>query len=149
MPTQRSTALPIIVRLAEASDGPLVRQVARLEREVELDSDAAERLATDERTWIALALVGDAVVGYGVAYLLDRIDGRRMLLIYDLFVADAWRRQGMGRRLMELLLATGRAEGICKAWLFTGQDNAEARRLYEACGGEGDDGQRLYWFPGS
>ena len=78
----------MIVRLANRDDVELIQSAARLERNVTLNADAALRLAEDERIRIVIAVEGEHLVGYLVAYLLDRLDGRSIALIYDLFVDE-------------------------------------------------------------
>lgn len=138
----------MIVRLANRDDVGLIQSAARLERNVTLNADAALRLAEDERNRIVIAVEGEHLVGYLVAYLLDRLDGRSMALIYDLFVDESHRGHGLGSQLLSTLLRDARSAGVCKTWVFTATDNLPARRLYESQGGAPDT-QRLYWFAGA
>ncbi len=50
----------------------------------------------------------------------------------DLFVAAAARGRGLGRALIEDLMALARARGWHRIWWMTEQDNAQARRLYDS-----------------
>ena len=51
-------------------------------------------------------------------------------------VAPAYRSRGIGRALLEALFQRGKELGCAEAWLGTEPENAAARRLYLAAGGE-------------
>lgn len=76
----------------------------------------------------------DAPSGYLIAYLVRRIDGHSMLIVYDLGVAPDERRRGVGRAMITEALAVARHAGCTKAWVITDHDNAAAVALYEATG---------------
>lgn len=96
--------------------------------------------AADER-WlgsdmnIALAAYHERrIVGGLVAYRLDKIEGRREFYIYDLAVAEKFRRQGIATRLVAEVRGVARA---CGAWvIFVQADYADppAVALYEKLG---------------
>jgi GNAT superfamily N-acetyltransferase len=50
----------------------------------------------------------------------------------DLFVAPAARKTGIGRALIEDVLALGREQGWARVYWHTQANNAKARRLYDA-----------------
>jgi ribosomal protein S18 acetylase RimI-like enzyme len=54
--------------------------------------------------------------------------------LYDIFVEEAGRGQGVGRAMMKLLETEARSMGIRRIELNVFGDNAAARRLYEASG---------------
>jgi ribosomal protein S18 acetylase RimI-like enzyme len=139
----------MIVRLATTDDVHLIQAAARMERRIDLGPDAALRLVKNRQNRVVVAVDGEFLAGYLVAHLLDRLDGRTMALIYDVFVEETFRRQGVGSKLVSCLLDNVRSAGVCKVWLVTGKDNVAARGLYASQGGVADDGQRLYWFKGA
>jgi N-acetylglutamate synthase len=73
--------------------------------------------AEGEPVACALAVVEDALVG-----------------LFDLAVAPAWRRQGLGRALMTGLIRWARNAGAQRAYLQLVKGNAPARGLYEGLG---------------
>lgn len=139
----------MIVRLATTEDVALIQAAARLERKVELPLEAAQRLVENPRNRVVLAIERESVIGYIIGHLLDRLDGESMVLIYDVFVDEAFRKRGVASQMMALLLEGARSAGVRKAWVFTADDNIAARALYESQRGVADDGQRLYWFRGA
>lgn len=50
----------------------------------------------------------------------------------DLFVDPAFRGQGLGRALIEDLMALARSRGWHRIWWATDQDNEGARKLYDS-----------------
>jgi ribosomal-protein-alanine N-acetyltransferase len=54
--------------------------------------------------------------------------------VNNLAVAPAWRRRGLGRRLLVRVLDAGAAEGARQATLEVRRSNAPALRLYETLG---------------
>jgi aminoglycoside 6'-N-acetyltransferase I len=60
------------------------------------------------------------------------------LIIHEVGVADRFQGQGIGGRLMRVLLEQGRTMGCTKAWVATEEDNVGARALYVSVGGTED-----------
>ena len=73
------------------------------------------------------------VDGVGVAYGLA-VAERGMVGLFDLSVAPAHRRAGLGRALIDALLAYGRTQGASSAYLQVSAGNSAARALYESVG---------------
>lgn len=89
----------------------------------------------DARNILLVALDGDAIAGYVVAHELDRIDGARMMLVYDVDVADGYQRQGIGRAMMEGIEDLCAERGCRTMWLSTGRDDERANAFYGSLGG--------------
>jgi ribosomal protein S18 acetylase RimI-like enzyme len=85
---------------------------------------------------VLIVAIDDGVpVGYIVAYLLDRVDrNRRMMLFYEIGVAPSHRRRGIGKRLIGELKSVCRANDVMKMWVPTGRSNVAATRLYASTG---------------
>lgn len=58
----------------------------------------------------------------------------RVYVLYDLFVAPAARRGGVGRRLMAAAAEEARRRGAVSLTLSTARTNVAAQRLYESLG---------------
>jgi ribosomal protein S18 acetylase RimI-like enzyme len=89
------------------------------------------------RANVLIVAVDDAVpIGYTVAYLPDRIDSnRRLMFFYEVGVAEAHRRRGIGKRMIAELKAICRTEDVMKMWVPTSRSNIAATRLYASTGG--------------
>ncbi len=105
-------------------------------------------LLADDRHYFIAAYVGEEPVGYVFAYRLARFDGRRpQVLLYEIGVAEQYRRRGIGRALIEDLKATANADGCGKMTVPTNRSNEAAMALYRSTGGEGGaaDATAFWW----
>lgn len=88
-------------------------------------------------------------IGFAVAYLLDRInENHRMALFYEIEVAEAHRRRGVGRAMIETLKSMCGAEGVAKMWVQTSPSNEAAVALYPSTGARaaGSDGELVFTY---
>ena len=68
-------------------------------------------------------------LGGAGGYHLPPPDGFSMIYLHDGGVAEPYRRQGIGRRLVEALMDAGRRAGASKVFRTTGEANMPAGRL--------------------
>ena len=138
--------MPIDIRLLGPGDLAVLDRVADDVFDGPVAARWARALLDDARHHLVVALDGGVVVGMASAVDYVHPDKAPQLWINELGVAPAHRRRGIGRRLLDALLAHGRALGCTEAWLGTEEDNLPARRLYE---GAGSAAERfvLYSFP--
>ncbi|MCZ8315048.1 GNAT family N-acetyltransferase [Phreatobacter sp.] len=83
---------------------------------------------------MALALAEGEVVGQVAGVIHRHPDMPDELYIDNLGVTPALHRQGIGRRLIEALMAEARRLGCREAWVATETDNRPARALYRRLG---------------
>jgi len=137
------------VRIVEATQADL-EPVARLFDAYRVfyrqSSDvAAARTFIGERfrrrdSVIFLAYAGDEPAGFVQLYpSLSSVSMRPIWILNDLFVAQAARGAGVGRRLMDRAREFAVASGALRLELTTERTNATAQRLYQACGYARDD----------
>jgi ribosomal protein S18 acetylase RimI-like enzyme len=67
-----------------------------------------------------------------------------VMILSDLFVAEAARRAGTGRALMRAAQAHGREAGVARLDLQTAHTNTRAQALYESLGWRLDTAYRTY-----
>ena len=67
------------------------------------------------------------------------------LVLWFLYIAPAWRRRGVGRRLLEHVEAHGRSVGANHVWLETSSVNVPGVRAYERLGYALCGADRLYY----
>lgn len=96
-------------------------------RKVYPDDEWAEDADDDAGTAVEVALDGTSVCG-GVVF--EAVHWNRRLVIHDLRVAAAYRRRGIGSRLLERACTYGRERGLSTAWLEVTNVNAPAVRSY-------------------
>jgi GNAT superfamily N-acetyltransferase len=93
---------------------------------------------------LLLAERDGGVLGFTHLYpLFSSVRTARVWLLNDLFVADAARRQGVARALLDAASAFARERGAAGLMLETGRDNEPARALYRAAGWTEDETQ---WY---
>ncbi|HZP21396.1 MAG TPA: GNAT family N-acetyltransferase [Bauldia sp.] len=133
------TAAIEVRRLTEA-DPDLLREIVAMLPAPEWRGDSVPSQAhlarvLHEGTYIVAALAGRKPAGFASAYRFPAVTAQSDLAcIYDVFVAEQWRGQGIGRRMLDRLLADLKADGVSEAWVGTDPDNRAARRLYAAAG---------------
>jgi ribosomal protein S18 acetylase RimI-like enzyme len=119
--------------------------VVTLGQDRALSPEAAAALLRDPGIRYFVALVNEEPVGYAFAYLLRRRrQPERSLFLYDIEVDGRFRRQGVGRRLMEALARLAQEESATEGFVITSRSNDAARALYRSAGGidenpDGDD----------
>lgn len=95
------------------------------------ENEPQTALLSDDRTVFVAAFDGETPVGFAFGYVLPRRHGRpSIFFVYEIDVDKRYRRQGIGRRLMEEVLF-GRDE----AFVLTEADNEAAMALYASLGG--------------
>lgn len=117
-------------------------QVAPIERAVFSDPWSERDLNDCARTGVPflVAELGGAVIGYVIAR--DVLDEAEIL---NLGVVPARQRQGVGRTLVQGMLAQLRQGGVTTVFLEVRESNAVARRLYGSLG-FADVGRRRHYY---
>ncbi|HET7552555.1 MAG TPA: GNAT family N-acetyltransferase [Gemmatimonadaceae bacterium] len=136
----------IEVRLLRANDLAVLDRVADGVFDGPVQERWARAFLDDARHHLAVAVDDGVVVGMASAVDYVHPDKAPQLWINEIGVAPTYQRRGIGRLLLDALLAHGRALGCTEAWLGTEEDNTPARRLYESAGGEAEPFV-LYSFP--
>jgi ribosomal protein S18 acetylase RimI-like enzyme len=85
--------------------------------------------------WIGLAWQRDRPVGIAVCFFgFSTFRAKPLLNLHDFAVVPEARGLGVGRVLMEAVLAAAKERGCCKVTLEVRNDNDRAKRLYAAAG---------------
>jgi GNAT superfamily N-acetyltransferase len=135
--------LELTIRRLGPGDGSVLALIAREAPDFDLagrtsseqplaPDDAAEYLVdADVLHWIAE--MEGRVVGELLCHLLRMPSGSGAeLLLYSIGVRESYRRQGVGRALVEEMIRWMRHEGIPEVWVLA--DNPGAEAFYAACG---------------
>jgi len=91
----------------------------------------------DPRHVLCFATDGETVVGIASAFDYFHPDKPPQLFVNEVGVAPAYRRQGIGRRLVEALLAKAKERGCTYAWLGTDIDNTSGQACFGSVTGAG------------
>ncbi|HWQ33158.1 MAG TPA: GNAT family N-acetyltransferase [Blastocatellia bacterium] len=133
------------VRRFEAGDADLALEIIRTLKIT--DSELRRRLSAAElrhflsrpENYLICATEDGGPAGYLVAYLLDRVDrAQPMMLLYEIAVAEALHRKGIGTAMIRLLKKYCREQNVMKMWVHTNRSNQAAMRLYQTTGGIAD-----------
>lgn len=100
----------------------------------------------DPRHHMIVALDGDLVVGMVSAIHYVHPDKPPAMWINELSVDDAYRDQGIGRRLVRSMVEHARVLECTEAWVATEVGNAPARRVYLAAEGEQDKDEAVVYL---
>jgi GNAT superfamily N-acetyltransferase len=93
-----------------------------------------ERLQKNDST-ILLAQENETVMGFTQLYpSFSSVSMKPIWILNDLFVEEAYRKQGVAQQLMTEAEAFARETGAIRVTLSTQISNAVARSLYESCG---------------
>ena len=118
-----SSAPETTIRRLRPGDEDVVRRLA--------EHQPQTALLADDRTVFLAAFDGEEPVGFAFGYVLPRRHGKPTgMFVYELEVDEPYRRRGIGRRLMQELLA-----GQDEAYVLTEPDNDAANALYASLGG--------------
>ena len=129
-------AMDVVVRWLTEHDADTLRQFcAVLPRGRPLSDAEQANLLSGETAEILTATVDGQPAGWAVTYVLPYVGGGEMVLFYDLEVLAAYRRRGIGRRLVTEVRDNTRRRARSRLWLITAYDNTPAVQLYRDLGG--------------
>ena len=131
------------VRRLGAEDGPLLELLAREDADFDLAGRSgplhvlgpkdARAYLTDAQVLHWVAEADGAVLGHLLCHLLRKRSGESLeVLLYEIGVRSARRRQGVGRALMTALSDWMDETRVPECWVLA--DNDEAVAFYRACG---------------
>ena len=134
------------VKFDTASAKDLPQMVALLgqlfEQEAEFTPDASKQeaalkmiLADPKAGKLFVAKDGSKVVAMAsLLYTVSTAEGGKAALFEDLVVRSDYRKQGIGARLLEHVIAQARGEGVLRLTLLTDMQNEQAQVLYRRLG---------------
>ena len=122
-------------RIAEQGDVALFDRIADGVFDGSVRPDLLSEFLSDVRHHLAIATMGDEIVGMasGVDYVHP--DKPRELWINEVGIAPSHQRQGLGTRVVRTLLDYGRHIGCGEAWVLSADDEG-VRKFYRSLGGQ-------------
>jgi aminoglycoside 6'-N-acetyltransferase I len=136
------------IRLLGSHQGAVLDRVAPGVFDRAIEPRWRDEFFADPRHHLAVALDADVVVGFVSAVHYVHPDKPPELWIDEVGVAPSHHRRGIGRRLLDRMLAHGAELGCVQAWVLTGPDNTPAGRLYASAGGRAaPEYSVMYEFP--
>lgn len=129
----------IVVKVLGPGEAGVLERVAPDVFDEQVEPRWSAEFIADPRHHLAVAIDGGVVVGMASAVHYVHPDKPPELWINEVGVAESHWRRGIGRDLLEAMLARGRELGCRQAWVATDEDNIAARRLYAAAGGTAEE----------
>ena len=108
---------------------------AKFGKDNELEDFTAEALrkcVENPENIYLVAYDGDKPAGLSYAMTIPSPDGDHWLYVDQVDTHPDYRRQGIGKQLLEELLKFGKEHGLCEMWLATEHDNLPAQALYQS-----------------
>lgn len=106
--------------------------------------EATAAFLADERHHLLVAADGDTTVGFVSGVELIHPDKGTEMLLYELSVDEAHRRQGIGRALVEALLRLARRRGCYDVFVLTERANTAAVATYLSAQATDDGDQAMF-----
>ncbi len=134
----------VTIRKATRGDAPAIHEMvvalARATGKLDLVTSAPDDIARDgfgERPAFDALIAFDGLHAVGLALYFPEYStwrGRRGIYLQDLYVSEAARGAGVGRRLIEALAAEAGRQGAAYLRLAVDEANARAAAFYERLG---------------
>jgi aminoglycoside 6'-N-acetyltransferase I len=124
----------VTIKRLTPADAALLDSVADDVFDEPVDPDRLAAYLASPGHVMLVAIADGVVVGQCAAVIHRHPDKPTELYIDEVGVTPSFQRQGIARRLVDDMLALGKAEGCEEAWVGTEHDNAPAQRLYGSRG---------------
>ena len=141
--------MPVRVRQATAEDAAVLADLARALNEHEGEPAGNSSAATlvrdglgrvDAEFTVLVAEADAGIVGYALYHTSYSTEfAARGLYLYDLYVTDEARGQGVGRALMAAVARNAKAEGRSFVWWCSKIWNKDAQAFYDRMGAIEED----------
>ncbi len=105
---------------------------------------ATERFLADERHHLLIAYLDGVPAGMVTGVEMTHPDKGTEMFLYEMGVAESFRRRGIGQALVSALADLARERGCYGMWVITGEDNVAARATYHRAGGVPEHGQMVF-----
>lgn len=123
------------VRLLARGDEALLPRAAKLFNEIEMTrADAAALLGDPTFVMVAVLDEQNDIMGRIYGHVLRRL-GQTDLFLYEVDVAETYRRRGVGRAMLAKLNSLCIERGYGEMFVLTELSNEEGNSLYRAAGG--------------
>ncbi|MCP4402138.1 MAG: GNAT family N-acetyltransferase [bacterium] len=134
---KREEMMNITITQLQSQDVTIAQETVAQFWEHRPNIESIARFLNDRHNILVMASCGDVSVGQLIGYLLERWDGKPpMLLLYSIDVLEPYRRQGIGRALLQHIREIGQKEGCSEMFLITNASNVPAMQLYQKTGGQ-------------
>ncbi len=127
--------MPIEIHTLDRTNSQLLNKVAADVFDREVQSQYLSAFLDDPRHDLCFAMDDDTVIGIASAFEYFHPDKPPQLFVNEVGVAPTYRRQGIGRSLVEALLINAKERGCTYAWLGTDADNQSGQACFSSVPG--------------
>ena len=118
-------------------DGSVLNNVAEDVFDDSIVESSAQTFLADPRHRLVVAMDKDLVVGFVSAVIYVHPDKPAPeLWINEIGVTTTHQGQGIGKALMQAMLAEAKQSGCSEGWVLTDRTNLPAMAMYKSAGGE-------------
>lgn len=136
-----------VIRRLTKEDGLWMQQIVEKFKSRNADIDRIDTFLESNLDYVVACIEDNEIIGFLLAYELQRFDKNNMMYIHEVDVLQEYRRRGVGRQMIEEIIRICKERGLCKMFLITNKSNVPACRLYETTGGKViDDDSVLYCY---
>jgi ribosomal protein S18 acetylase RimI-like enzyme len=96
--------------------------------------EAAAQFLAQPNHHLLIAYEGEVPAGFVSGIEMTHPDKGTEMFLYELGVAEPFRRRGIGRTLVDRLAELARSNGCYGMWVLTDEDNAAAMATYRSSG---------------
>ena len=101
-----------------------------------VDEESARLFLSNPMNYYFACIEDNKIIGYACGYELNRLDNTgNMLYIHGVGVHADYRRQGVGKQIINTIKQLCKLHGICKLFLYTHKTNTAACALYDSTNG--------------
>jgi ribosomal protein S18 acetylase RimI-like enzyme len=103
-----------------------------------------ERFLAGQGHHLLIAYVDGVPAGMITGVEMTHPDKGTEMFLYELGVAEAFRRRGIGQALVSALAGVARERGCYGMWVLTDEDNVAAQTAYNRVGGTSEGTQVMF-----
>ena len=123
-------------RRLSVSDLEMVMRLNETYRQGFANRENAYAFLVQPQNWFFACVEDGHILGFCQGYACVRLnEAGALLYIHELAVLPAYRRQGIGKAMLDTLKILCRLSGIRRLFLITQQSNQPARALYDSARG--------------
>jgi aminoglycoside 6'-N-acetyltransferase I len=130
--------MPIEIKILGIGDENILANISGDIFDNPIDPDLAARFLSEPNHHIIAAIDEGIVVGFVSAIFYVHPDKKPELWINEVGVASTHQGQGIGKQLLDNILAYGQELHCEEAWVLTYRSNSAAMKLYSSVGGKED-----------
>ncbi|WP_430882486.1 GNAT family N-acetyltransferase [Fusibacter sp. JL216-2] len=126
-----------MIKRLTINDLNLIEIFISTQNKVGFNGERVESFLKNKANYFLAYIEKNMIVGYAIAYVLQRYDGREsMMYLHEIEVAETSRKQGIGKALLSEMNRICGENDFMKLFLITNKSNRPAIALYESLQGE-------------